>query len=219
LPSANPSAIRGHGHSSKAVARGQCADHGATHPWALARLDRVRWRARLRRCYARSRSPLSPRPRAHRHLPRTATPAAQKRFAAHGAPPGDSADKPLPFNQRGQFSCRQGVSSGSHLIGPGKARWVCEQALQQLKEELGLDHFEGRSWVGLHRHALMTLVAYAFLQHRRLTSARRKKRINGPPPQPSLPAVRHAIVSLFIRSPSRRCPHCRTWIETLPRRK
>jgi SRSO17 transposase len=57
-----------------------------------------------------------------------------------------------------------------------KARWVCEQAHQQLKEELGLDHFEGRSWAGLHRHALMTMIAYAFLQHRRLTSARRKKK-------------------------------------------
>ena len=45
-----------------------------------------------------------------------------------------------------------------------KARWVCEQAHQQLKEELGLDHFEGRSWIGLHRHALMTMIAYAFLQ-------------------------------------------------------
>src|SRR6516225_312886 len=29
-----------------------------------------------------------------------------------------------------------------------KARWVCEQAHQQMKEELGLDHFEGRSWQG-----------------------------------------------------------------------
>ena len=52
-----------------------------------------------------------------------------------------------------------------------KARWVCEQAHQQLKEELGLDHFEGRSWRGLHRHALMTMIAYAFLQHRRLAAA------------------------------------------------
>ncbi|MBY4641084.1 transposase, partial [Gluconacetobacter entanii] len=50
-----------------------------------------------------------------------------------------------------------------------KARWVCEQAHQQLKEELGLDHFEGRSWTGLHRHALMSMMAYAFLQSRRLT--------------------------------------------------
>ena len=57
-----------------------------------------------------------------------------------------------------------------------KARWVCEQPHQQLKEELGLDHFEGRSWPGLHRHALMTMIAYAFLQHRRLISARRKKK-------------------------------------------
>ena len=57
-----------------------------------------------------------------------------------------------------------------------KARWVCEQAHQQLKEELGLDHFEGRSWHGLHRHALMTMIAYAFLQHRRLTKVGRKKK-------------------------------------------
>src|SRR5262249_10250554 len=37
-----------------------------------------------------------------------------------------------------------------------KERWICEQAHQQLKEDLGLDHFEGRSWHGLNRHALMT---------------------------------------------------------------
>jgi SRSO17 transposase len=57
-----------------------------------------------------------------------------------------------------------------------KARWICEQAHQQLKEELGLDHFEGRSWQGLHRHALMTMIAYAFLQHRRLKTANREKK-------------------------------------------
>jgi SRSO17 transposase len=57
-----------------------------------------------------------------------------------------------------------------------KARWVCEQAHQQVKEELGLDHFEGRSWQGLHRHALMTMIAYTFLQHRRLAEAGREKK-------------------------------------------
>jgi SRSO17 transposase len=57
-----------------------------------------------------------------------------------------------------------------------KARWVCEQAHQQMKEELGLDHFEGRSWEGLHRHALMTMIAYAFLQHQRLQQAKREKK-------------------------------------------
>jgi SRSO17 transposase len=49
-----------------------------------------------------------------------------------------------------------------------KARWSCEQVHQQLKEELGLDHFEGRSWRGLHHHALLTMISFAFLQHERL---------------------------------------------------
>lgn len=57
-----------------------------------------------------------------------------------------------------------------------KARWVCEQAHQQLKEELGLDHFEGRSWTGLHRHALLAMIAYAFLQSRRLKQSKRGKK-------------------------------------------
>lgn len=47
------------------------------------------------------------------------------------------------------------------------ARWVCEQAHRQLKEERGLDHFEGRSWTGLHRHALMACIACACLPHLR----------------------------------------------------
>lgn len=60
-----------------------------------------------------------------------------------------------------------------------KARWICEQAHQQLKEELGLDHFEGRSWTGLHRHCLMAMIAFAFLQSRRLSAAGRKKKSRG----------------------------------------
>ncbi len=54
------------------------------------------------------------------------------------------------------------------VVGAIKARWSCEQGHQQLKEELGLDHFEGRSWRGLHHHALLTLVSFAFLQQERL---------------------------------------------------
>ncbi len=56
-----------------------------------------------------------------------------------------------------------------------KARWVCEQAHQQLKGELGLGHFEGRSWTGLHRHALMTCIAFAYLQHLRLAGQSRTR--------------------------------------------
>ena len=56
-----------------------------------------------------------------------------------------------------------------------KARWVCEQAHQQLKGELGLGHFEGRSWTGLHRHALLAMIAFAFLQHLRLRERGEKR--------------------------------------------
>jgi SRSO17 transposase len=51
-----------------------------------------------------------------------------------------------------------------------KSRWPVEQGYQQLKEELGLDHFEGRSWRGFHHHACLTFLAYGFLlleRHRR----------------------------------------------------
>ena len=75
-----------------------------------------------------------------------------------------------------------------------KARWVCEQAHQQMKEELGLDHFEGRSWTGLHRHALMTMLAYAFLQHqRRSVAAKRgqKARRSATKAEPARRASRH----------------------------
>jgi len=80
-----------------------------------------------------------------------------------------------------------------------KARWVCEQAHQQLKEELGLDHFEGRSWHGLHRHALMTMIAYAYLQSRRLAEASGGKK--NPP---------RAAAADLARDPARRPIHHRS---------
>jgi SRSO17 transposase len=49
-----------------------------------------------------------------------------------------------------------------------KARWSCELAHQQMKEELGLGHFEGRTWHGLHHHAVLTMISFAFLQHLRI---------------------------------------------------
>ena len=74
-----------------------------------------------------------------------------------------------------------------------KARWACEQAHQQLKEELGLGHFEGRSWTGLRRHALMAMLAFAFLQRRRLAAAKRGKNARRAPTtaQPARGPRRH----------------------------
>ena len=43
------------------------------------------------------------------------------------------------------------------------SRWKIEQGYQRLKEELGLDHFEGRSWNGLHHHITLCFMAYYFL--------------------------------------------------------
>jgi SRSO17 transposase len=53
-----------------------------------------------------------------------------------------------------------------------KSRWPVEQGYQQLKEELGLDHFEGRSWRGFHHHIALTLLAYGFLLLERHRTAR-----------------------------------------------
>ena len=44
-----------------------------------------------------------------------------------------------------------------------KLRWRVEQNYQQLKEELGLDHYEGRGWPGWHHHVTLVCLAYAFL--------------------------------------------------------
>lgn len=60
-----------------------------------------------------------------------------------------------------------------------KARWVCEQAHQQLKEELGLDHLECRSWRALRHHVLLTTMAFSFLQQRRI-GEKKWRRLSGP---------------------------------------
>jgi SRSO17 transposase len=49
------------------------------------------------------------------------------------------------------------------LVRLAKVRWWIEQGYQQLKDELGLDHYEGRSWQGWHHHITMTMLAFGFL--------------------------------------------------------
>jgi SRSO17 transposase len=49
-----------------------------------------------------------------------------------------------------------------------KSRWPVEQGYQQMKEELGLDHFEGRSWRGFHHHCCLVMLAFGFLLLERL---------------------------------------------------
>jgi SRSO17 transposase len=63
------------------------------------------------------------------------------------------------------------LSAGTSLAKAAslwKTRWHVEQGYQLLKEELGLDHFEGRSWTGFHHHATLCCLAYGFLALERL---------------------------------------------------
>jgi len=56
----------------------------------------------------------------------------------------------------------------ARLVRLAHQRWAIEQQYQQLKTELGLDHFEGRTYPGWNRHVALTAVAYAFLQRERI---------------------------------------------------
>jgi SRSO17 transposase len=53
------------------------------------------------------------------------------------------------------------------LVWIAHQRWAIEQQYQPLKDELGLDHFEGRTYPGWNRHVVLTAVAYTFLQQER----------------------------------------------------
>jgi SRSO17 transposase len=49
------------------------------------------------------------------------------------------------------------------LVHTAKARWLIERDYQELKQEIGLGHYEGRGWRGFHHHASLSIAAYGFL--------------------------------------------------------
>ena len=57
-----------------------------------------------------------------------------------------------------------------------RSRWPVELGYQQMKEELGLDHHEGRSWRGFHHHACLVMLAYGFLTLERRRARRGRSR-------------------------------------------
>ena len=57
----------------------------------------------------------------------------------------------------------------SQLVDTAKLRWRIERDYQELKQEVGLGHFEGRSWRGFHHHATLCIAAYGFLVSQRET--------------------------------------------------
>ena len=95
-------------------------------------------------------------------------------------------------------------ASLEQLAASIKARWSCEQAHQQLKEELGLDPYEGRSWRGLHHHALLCQMAMAFLQSLRVGGKKAGSARSG-----------HPIRSASQANPARTAaPRCRRPVQT-----
>lgn len=59
------------------------------------------------------------------------------------------------------------------LVNTIKARWRIERDYQDLKQEFGLGHYEGRNWRGFHHHATLCIAAYGFLMRERLTSPKK----------------------------------------------
>jgi SRSO17 transposase len=74
-----------------------------------------------------------------------------------------------------------------------KVRWRIEQDYRELKGELGLDHYEGRQWLGWHHHVCLVTMAYAVL---RFEQARLEKTSGA---TWSLPRVRRQLLALLIR--------------------
>ena len=59
------------------------------------------------------------------------------------------------------------------MIDTVMGRWRIERDYQELKQELGLGHYEGRNWRGFHHHASLCLAAYGFLMLERLTRSKK----------------------------------------------
>ena len=90
-------------------------------------------------------------------------------------PEGDS--EPLKYF----LSTAPGDATLEQLVFVTKMRWRIERDYQELKQEFGLGHYEGRGWQGFHHHATLCIAAYGFLIIQRLNHQTSKK--NPVPPE------------------------------------
>ena len=74
------------------------------------------------------------------------------------------------------------------LVRVAKARWWIERDYQELKQELGLGHYEGRNWRGFHHHASLCIAAYGFLIAERCLFPPQQRFIRRRIETPALPA-------------------------------
>lgn len=76
-------------------------------------------------------------------------------------------DQPEP--EKYYLSTLPETSTLNELVETAHQRWRIERDYQELKQEFGLDHYEGRGWRGFHHHASLSIAAYGFLLAERLT--------------------------------------------------
>lgn len=110
--------------------------------------------------------------------PMTSRFAALRVRPAHGYRHGEEGEEPQwlllewpagqPEPARHWLSTLPPGTDLASLVRMVKIRWWIEQGYQQLKDELGLDHYEGRRWQGWHHHVTLTMMAFAFLALERL---------------------------------------------------
>jgi SRSO17 transposase len=73
------------------------------------------------------------------------------------------------------------------LVHAAKVRWVIERDYQELKQEIGLGHYEGRGWRGFHHHASLCIAAYGFLVAERCLFPPRRQFLHQRIRTPALP--------------------------------
>ncbi len=78
-------------------------------------------------------------------------------------------------------------TSFRRLVDIAKMRWRIERDYQELKQEIGLGHYEGRGWPGFHHHGTLCIAAYGFLVSERETIPPSGPRCAGNLAKPALP--------------------------------
>lgn len=88
--------------------------------------------------------------------------------------------------QRYWLSTLPASATLQQLVETAKMRWRIERDYQELKQEFGLGHYEGRGWRGFHHHATLCIAVFGFLMAHRLRRSRGKKN-SARPKVPALP--------------------------------
>jgi SRSO17 transposase len=113
------------------------------------------------------------------------------RFAAVRVRPAKSrgerwllCERALADDERKYYLLNLDATATVHALATVvRSRWPIEQQYRELKDDLGIDHFEGRSYRGWTHHTVLTAIAFAFLQLERM-------RGDDDAPRPTLPTVR-----------------------------